>query len=185
MDSGCCEGGRSKVRGGGWRRIAVVLCQGTQSEPSARKTRESGAGRPGDVYRGCGEFGVATQTRRRRGPAASLGGARRRGHWTAALVVLVRGSMCENSVKPEKGSGGPEMRRRRAITVRSKLTVAALRRKSRPLQVLGSCGEASGSLLASRRGLCAAPVGLGGSRATRPRWRRELCSALSVEGCGD
>ena len=39
--------------------------------------------------------------------------------------------------------------------------MAALRWESRPLQVLGSCGEASGSLLASRRGLCDAPVGLG------------------------
>jgi len=62
--------------------------------------------------------------------------------------------------------------------------VAALRWGSRPLRVLGSCGEASGSLLVSRRGLCDAPVGLGGSRATRQWWRRELCSALCVEGCG-
>ena len=73
--------------------------------------------------------------------------------------------MCENAMKPEKGLGGPEMRRRRAITVMSKLTVAALRWGSRPLRVLGSCGEASGSLLAPRRGLCDAPVGLGGQQS--------------------
>ena len=53
--------------------------------------------------------------------AAVADGARRRGHWTATPVVLVRGSMCENAVKPEKGSGGPEMRRRRAIA-RNELT---------------------------------------------------------------
>ena len=52
----------------------------------------------------------------------------------------------------------------------------------------GSREEVSGSLLASRRGLCVAPVGLGGSRATRPRRRGALFrhggAARGWLGCG-
>jgi len=152
------------VRGGGWRRIAVVLCQGTQSEPSARKTKETGTGRPGDVYRGCGEVGVATQTRRRRGPAASLGGARRRGHWTAAPVVLVRGSMCGNAVKPEKGSGGPEMRRRRVIKAAQRSHLRMVPAKFRRGRV-GSGAKSLGRSLGPRRSYCDGWHGLKGSEA--------------------
>ena len=51
----------------------------------------------------------------------------------------------------------------------------------RPLQVMGSCVEASGSLLELRRGCCVAPVGLGCGGAAWPRRRRGLFAA---ELCG-
>ena len=82
----------------------------------------------------------------------------------AAVGLLVPGSDGSTREAPTgmlEGSGGFEVAGGEEIAEASRLTRGGAPGKSRPLQVMGSCGEASGSLLASRRGRCAAPVGLG------------------------
>ena len=75
------------------------------------------------------------------------------------------------AVRPVIGSVRSKRRWWCGIAVADPLTGGGPWREIPRVQGLRSCGEASGSLLALRQGRCAAPVGLGSSRATRPRRR--------------
>jgi hypothetical protein len=77
------------------------------------------------------------------------------------------GSTPGRHVRVHRGLGWSGGRQRQGKSAAQRLTRGGALGKSRPLQVLGSCGEALGSLLASRQGRCATPVGFGSSRAMR------------------
>ena len=73
---------RGRDAGGG--KAPVVWCSGTQGALRPTTSSAKGPERHGGSYRGLVVAGVAAQGRRRRGPAAALGGARGRGRRKAS-----------------------------------------------------------------------------------------------------
>ena len=91
------------------------------------------------------------------------------------MVLRVPGSEVLTREAPAgilEGSGGFEVAGSEEIAEASRLTRGGAPGKSRPLQVLGSCGEASGSFLGLRRSRSGGLQGLGCVGAVWPRRSR-------------
>ena len=103
------------------------------------------------AHRGLGSKGESGAGARRRTLAARRCGARGP---VAEVVLRVSGSEVSTREAPAgilEGSGGFEVAGSEEIAEASRLTRGGAPGKSRPLQVMGSCGEASGSFLGLRR----------------------------------
>ena len=148
-----------------------------------RDLAERDQGGPGGAHRALDrrrwpgeDDGVAD--RRRSGGRACGGGF--------AAVPRVSGSDGSTREAPAgilEGLGGCEVTGGEEIVEAGRLTRGGAPGKSRPLQVMGSCGEASGSFLASRQGRCGAWADRGSTEQRRCGGARSSVPA-EQGGCG-